>query len=213
MNKPNLCDRFRGYYPVIIDIETGGFNATTDAILEIAAVTVTYDNNGLLIPKETHSYHVKPFQGANLDPQAMAFTGIDPDHPFRFAKDELDVFKALFKAVRTAVKAHACQRAIMVAHNATFDMNFVNAAVARHNIKRNPFHAFSTIDTAALSAVFLGQTVLSIACDTAHISFDKKEAHSAIYDAEKTAELFCKLVNQWQAHGGWDGQKQCPALI
>jgi len=213
MTTPNISQRFRGYYPVVVDIETGGFNAKTDAILEIAAVTLTYDDRGLLIPKETHSYHVTPFQGANLDPQAMAFTGIDPDHPFRFAKEEDIVFKTLFKAIRNEVKAHNCQRAIMVAHNATFDMNFVNAAVERHHLKRNPFHPFSTIDTAALSAVFLGQTVLSIACNTAKISFDKNEAHSAIYDAEKTAELFCLLTNQWQHHGGWNIEKQCPILL
>jgi len=39
MTQPSslLAQRFRGYYPVVIDVETAGFNAKTDALLEIAA--------------------------------------------------------------------------------------------------------------------------------------------------------------------------------
>ena len=213
MSKTELSKRFRGYLPVVIDIETGGFNSQTDAILEIAAVFVDFDENNLLKPTETIAYHVLPFQGANLDPKAMAFTGIDPYHPFRFAKDELTVFQELFKAIRAQIKKTGCQRAVLVAHNTIFDMSFMQAAAERHQLKRNPFHPFSAIDTVALSAVFLGQTVLAKACDAAGIIFDKDEAHSAIYDAQRTAELFCKLTNQWQKHEGWDIIKQSPILV
>ena len=213
MTQACINKRFRGYLPVVVDIETGGFNASTDAILEISAVILQFNDKNLLSHKKTISYHIQPFPGANLDAQAMAFTGIDPDHPFRFAKPEDEAFKALFKEIRKEVKATNCQRAIMVAHNANFDINFVNAAVERNKLKRNPFHPFSTIDTAALSAIFLGQTVLAKACESAKLTFDKNEAHSALYDAEKTAELFCFLTNQWQKHNGWDIINQCPILV
>lgn len=204
--------RFRGYLPVVIDLETSGFDPQKNAILEIAAVTLQLDDDGLLKPKQTYAEHILPFANAHLDPSAMAFNGIDPFHPFRFAKEESVALTALLKQIRYEVKQAGCQRAVMVAHNAIFDMGFYTAAVARHRLKHNPFHPFTSIDTAALSAVFLGQTVLAKACAAANLSFNKEEAHSAIYDAERTAELFCFLINQWQKRGGWDIINQCPIL-
>ena len=88
---------------------------------------------------------------------------------------------------------------ILVAHNAAFDQQFLNRALVRTNVKRSPFHPFSFIDTASLAAVAFGHTVLSEACARAEISFDKDQAHSALYDAERTAELFCAVVNAWEA--------------
>lgn len=144
-----------------------------------------------------------PFEGSNIEEAALKFTGIDPWHPLRIARSEKDVFNDLFKSIRTSMKSNGCKRAILVAHNAHFDHGFINAAAARHDLKRNPFHPFSSFDTATLSGLAYGQTVLARACEAAGISFDNKEAHSAKYDAEKTAQLFCKIVNRWQAMGGW----------
>lgn len=201
---PNMEKRFRGYLPVIIDVETAGFNHETDALLEIAAVTVRMNEQGLLEPAETHAHHITPFAGANLEKEALEFTGIDPYHPFRFAVEEKVALSQVFKAIRKAMKAAKCQRAILVGHNPAFDLSFVKAASARCGIKRNPFHPFSTIDTASISALALGQTVLAKAVLAAKLEFDHSQAHSAIYDAQKTAELFCYIVNRWQQLGGWD---------
>ena len=44
-NKSLFAQRFRGYFPVVIDVETAGFNAQTDALLEIAATTLSLDEN------------------------------------------------------------------------------------------------------------------------------------------------------------------------
>jgi hypothetical protein len=85
-----MVNRFRGFLPVIIDVETGGFNAKTDALLEIAAVLVRFDADGLLRRDQTVRYHVKPFDGANMDPASLAVNGIVPDHPLRPAIDERD---------------------------------------------------------------------------------------------------------------------------
>ncbi|ODP97667.1 MULTISPECIES: ribonuclease T [Salinivibrio] len=202
---PNsLKARFRGYFPVVVDVETAGFNAQTDALLEICAVTLKMDEQGWLMPDKKLHFHVTPFEGANLEPAALEFTGIrDPYSPLRGAVDEGEALREIFKLIRKEQKAAECQRTIMVAHNANFDHSFVMAAAERAKLKRNPFHPFATFDTAALSGLALGQTVLAKACQTAQIPFDNKEAHSALYDTERTAELFCEIVNRWKRLGGW----------
>ena len=201
-----IAERFRSFLPVVIDVECGGFNAETDAILEIAAVILDFDGDQL-VPVNTHFYRVVPFPGANLEEAALKFTGIDPFHPLRIAYPEAEVFRDMFGHIRTAMKAATCKRAILVGHNAHFDHGFVRAAAQRHNLKRNPFHPFSSLDTASMSALCFGQTVLARACKAAAVSFNPDEAHSARYDAEKTAELFCYMINRWQALGGWPPQQ------
>ncbi len=191
--------RFRGYLPVVVDVETGGFDAQTDALLEIAAVILTMDAQGRLQPGPTVDCHVQPFAGANLDPKALAFNGIDPDHPFRGALPEREALDHVFRPIRQAVRDSGCKRAILVGHNAFFDLGFINAAVQRTAYKRNPFHPFSTFDTVTLAGLAYGQTVLARTLIAAGIDWDPDQAHSAIYDTAKTAELFCRIVNRWQA--------------
>lgn len=203
-NHQLFSTRFRGYFPVVIDVETAGFNAKTDALLEIAATTLAFDSEtGLFSLDETIHFNVDPFEGANLEKAALEFTGIDPTNPLRGAVDEKIALTAIFKLIRKKMKAADCQRAIMVAHNASFDLGFVNAATERCSIKRSPFHPFVSFDTTTLSGLALGQTVLAKACIAANIDFDNKEAHTALYDTEKTAELFCYITNKWQQLGGW----------
>ena len=192
-----IAKRFRGYLPVVVDVETAGFNPKRDALLEIAAVTLQVNQHSLWQPHETHFCHVIPFEGANLDKQALEFTGIDPYHPFRFAVPEANALQTIFKPIREAVKKHHCTRAILVGHNPSFDLSFINAAANRAEIKRNPFHPFSTFDTATLGGLAYGQTVLARAVQAAGFKWDSSQAHSAIYDAERTADLFCAVVNGW----------------
>ena len=198
-----ISTRFRGYLPIVVDIETGGFNPQTDAMLEIAASPVKMNSDGELYCDETFSYHIKPFEGSNIDSASLEFTGIDPYHPLCPHQEESLVLKDLFNRVRAEMKLVDCKRAILVAHNATFDQSFLNAAVERCAIKRNPFHPFSSFDTATLSGLALGQTVLAKACLSAKIEFSNDSAHSAAYDTRKTAELFCFIVNRWKELGGW----------
>jgi len=196
---PPIAKRFRGFLPVVVDVETAGFNPQTDALLEIAAVTLHMTETGRLERQQTHACHVQPFPGANLDPAALAFTGIDPHHPFRDALPEQVVLQRIFQPIRKAVRDSGCSRAILVGHNPWFDLAFINAAAQRTGIKRNPFHPFSAFDTATLGGLAFGQTVLARAAQAAGIPWDSNEAHSAIYDAEQTAELFCRVVNLWEA--------------
>ncbi|MDV7213040.1 RNAse T [Azotobacter beijerinckii] len=198
-----MAQRFRGYLPVVVDVETGGFNSATDALLEIAAITIGMDEQGFLFPEHSHFFRVEPFEGANIEAAALEFTGIKLDHPLRMAVGEDQALQEIFRSVRKAVKSNGCKRAILVGHNSSFDLAFLNAAVARCDIKRNPFHPFSSFDTATLAGLAYGQTVLAKACQSAGIAFDGREAHSARYDTEKTAELFCGIVNRWKEMGGW----------
>jgi len=154
------------------------------------------NDEGYLSPRETIRYHVKPFPGANLNPASLEVTGIDPFHPLRLAVDEEDALRGVFREVRKEVKEHACTRAVLVGHNAFFDLHFLNAAVERTGIKRNPFHPFSSFDTATLGGVALGQTVLGRAVVAAGFPWDESQAHSAAYDAEMTALLFCEIANR-----------------
>ncbi|MGD9152050.1 MAG: ribonuclease T [Gammaproteobacteria bacterium] len=197
-NKTAIAKRFRGFLPVVVDIETAGLNPETDAILEIAAVILDIDENNQIHPTETHFAHVLPFEDANLDQNALEFNGIDPYQPLRFAVSEQEALDILCKPIRAAMKNTGCYKAVLVGHNPTFDITFLQAAMKRTNYKNNPFHAFTTLDTATLAALAYEHTVLAVAAKRAKIEFEVQQAHSALYDATKTAELFCKIVNQWQ---------------
>jgi ribonuclease T len=193
-----INQRFRGFLPVVVDVETGGFNPRTDALLDIAAVLLKFDDAGWLRRGETHRFHVLPFPEANIEAASLEVNRIDPHHPLRPAIPERDALQRVFREVRQEMRDTECTRAILVGHNAHFDLSFVNEAVARAGIKRNPFHPFSVFDTATLGGVAFGQTVLARAADAAGLGWDADAAHSAAYDAEQTADLFCEIVNRFR---------------
>lgn len=144
--------------------------------------------------------HLHPFEGARLDRRSLDFTGIDPFNPMRMAiaEDEKMALKRIFKRLTEIRREQGCTHCILVGHNAHFDLGFLQAAVARTGTKnQTPFHSFSVLDTVTLGAIAYGQTVLARACRAANIEFDGKEAHSALYDTQKTAELFCHILNSW----------------
>ena len=193
-----INDRFRGYLPVVVDLETGGFNEKTDALLEIAAVLIRVEDDNKLVTSTAVTTHVTPFDGANIEEKSLQINGIDPWHPLRAARSEIDALKYIFNPIRQEVKDTGCTRAILVGHNAFFDLKFLNAAVERCGAKRNPFHPFSCLDTVTLGGMAFGQTVLSRAADKAGLGWNTAEAHSAIYDTRQTAELFCSVINRWE---------------
>lgn len=194
-----LAKRFRNLLPIVIDLETSGLNPQTNAILEIAAVTLKLDETGKLRPDKTHAYQVEPFVGARMDPEALELTKIDPTYPLRYAIPERQALHRLFRITQELLAETQCQRAVLVGHNAWFDLSFMQAAIKRCQLDDNPFHSFTTFDTATLAGVFFGETVLARAVRAAKIPFDVNQAHSAIYDAERTAELFCYIVNRMRA--------------
>lgn len=196
LTRPRMVNRFRGFLPVVVDVETAGFNPRTDALLEIAAVILRMDNDGKLYPASTHSCHVEPFPGANLNKESLAFTGIDPYHPLRIALPERAALDKVFPPLHDEINDTGCSRAVLVGHNPFFDLGFIKAAVERTRYKKNPFHDFTTFDTATLGGLAYGQTVLARAAQAAGLAWDNSQAHSAVYDAQRTAELFCTIVNE-----------------
>lgn len=202
-NVPVIGQRFRGFLPVVVDVETAGFNAQTDALLEIACIPIVYNDEGIFVPGEAIHAHINPFEGANLDRRSLDFIGIDPFNPLRMAiaEDEKSALKRIFKSLTEVRRQQKCSHAVLVGHNAHFDLGFLRAAIDRTGTKnQNPFHSFSVFDTVTLSAVMFGQTVLAKSCIQAGIEFDGNEAHSALYDTEKTAELFCYILNKLAPH-------------
>lgn len=194
----DIASRFRGFLPVVIDVESAGLNPATDALLELAAITLKMEEDGSLVVDNTYHYHILPFEGANLDAEALAFNKIQPYHPLRFAVDEKEALTDLFTHIRQECLLKKCQRGVVVGHNAWFDLHFLNAAIARSKFNNPPFHRFTSFDTATLSALVYGQTVLSKALEAAGIEFNSEEAHSALYDTQATAALFCKIVETWR---------------
>lgn len=195
MSQP-IASRFRGFLPVVVDLETGGFDAEQHALLELAAVVLDIDEHGKLYKKHTIHSHIKPFAGAKIDPEALKVNGIQPNHPLRIAKEEKQALEELFAALKKQLKESHCSRAIMVAHNAMFDMGFLHAAIQRNQLKSSPFHSFSAFDTVTLGGVMTGQTVLARIAEACGFIYDTKQAHGAKYDAELTADIFCQLVNR-----------------
>jgi len=200
---PRIADRFRGFLPVVVDVETGGFDAKKDALLEIAACIVRMDDFGRLFLAETVSVNVEPFDGANIDPKSLEITGIQVDNPLRNALPEKEALSQISQPVRKELKATGCQRAILVGHNSFFDLSFLNSAIDRTGFKRSPFHPFSSFDTATLAGLAFGQTVLARSVQAAGLEWNESQAHSAIYDAERTAGLFCSIVNRWKILTGF----------
>lgn len=195
-----ISQRFRHYLPVVVDVETAGFNPKTDALLEIACIPILMDDDGKFYAGEAVNAHLEPFAGANLEKRALEFTGIRVDSPLRkaIAEDEKTAMKRIFKHLKTVRQQNQCTKCILVGHNAHFDLNFLNAMVERtHTKNQNPFHQFSVLDTVTLSALAFGQTVLAKSCRVAGIEFSNSEAHSALYDTQKTAELFCHILNNY----------------
>jgi ribonuclease T len=208
-----MAQRFRGYLPVVVDVETGGFECERHALLEIAIATIEMDDEGRVSPAPVVSTHVTPFAGSAIDPRSLEVTGIDIDHPFRAALGERDALNHVFQPIRQALKKYGCQRAVLVGHNASFDLGFVNAAVRRCAHKRNPFHPFSSFDTVTLAGLAFGQTVLSRAVQAAGLEWNGSEAHSAVYDTERTAQLFCAIINRWRDLSLHIGDTESPPSI
>lgn len=193
-----MKERFRGYLPVVVDVETGGLDELKNPLLEIAVVTIGLTDEGRFVPNVEKSTHVTAFEGAEFNQRSLELNGIDPDNPLRAARSENEALSYVFQPVRQAVRDAGCTRAILVGHNAAFDLKFLNAAVERCGVKRNPFHPFSCFDTVTMAGLALGQTVLAKSCEAAGLEWDSSEAHSAVYDTRMTAELFCYVVNEWE---------------
>ena len=191
-----LKERFRKFLPVVVDLETGGFDSKKNAILEIAIQLIDEEDSRLVLG-EPHRFHIEPFENLIVDKNALEFLKLDLNHPLRVAVEERFALQETFKIINKQKNKYECSRAILVGHNAFFDHSFLLEACLRNNIKKSPFHPFSLIDTVSLGVLATKQTVLARICNELDISYDNEEAHSAAYDAMVTAQVFCKIINNF----------------
>ena len=146
---------------------------------------------------ESIRFHIEPFEGLNVDKDALEFLKLDLKHPLRSAVEEKFALNEIFKIINIQKSKYECSRAILVGHNAFFDHSFLLEACIRNNVKKSPFHPFSLIDTVSLGVLATKQTVLARICKELEIPYDNEEAHSAAYDAMVTAQVFCKIINEF----------------
>jgi ribonuclease T len=191
-----LKERFRKFLPVVVDLETGGFDSKKNAILEIAIQLIDEEDSRIVLG-ESHRFHIEPFENLIVDKDALEFLKLDLNHPLRVAVEERFALQEIFKIINKQKNKYECSRAILVGHNAFFDHSFLLEACLRNNIKKSPFHPFSLIDTVSLGVLATKQTVLARICNELDISYDNEEAHSAAYDAMVTAQVFCKIINNF----------------
>ena len=128
-----MKEKFRKFLPVVVDLETGGFDPFSDALLEIAITLIDYEKEFSV--GETHRHHIIPFEGLNISKESLEFTGIDLNHPLRNAVNEKEALKDLFNIINKHKNKYECSRAILVGHNAHFDLGFLNESIKRNNIK------------------------------------------------------------------------------
>ena len=93
--------KFRKYLPVVVDLETGGFTPSSDAILEIAITLINYDREFSV--GETHRFHIDPFPGLKIHQDALEFTKINLEHPLRNAVSEQEALQSIFKIINQTI--------------------------------------------------------------------------------------------------------------
>ncbi|WP_369824892.1 PolC-type DNA polymerase III [Sporosarcina sp. P13] len=167
---------------VVFDVETTGLSAVYDTIIELAAVRV---RNGEIIDRfERFANPHHPLSSVTTN-----LTGITDD----MVKDAPEVSEVMEEFVEFIGDA------VLIAHNASFDMGFFYASCKRAKID---VPAYPVIDTLELSR-FLYPELRNHRLNTLAKKFDIEltQHHRAIYDTEATAYLFLRLLTDAQEKG------------
>lgn len=197
--KQLMEERFDGYYPIVIDIETGGLDKNSHPILQIGAVALSFNKEGKMIPYSECKINLHPTRDTTCHPHSLAIHGINPYDLQRKAVAPALALTALCKFVRQAQRAHGCRRSLIVGHNVSFDAQFIHTYIEKYKVKRSPFHPFVNFDTTSIAGLLTGSTKLLEAVQRLGITYDSEQAHDALYDAYITAQLFCKSTNLLQS--------------
>ncbi len=226
MASPDLASRrFRGFLPVVIDVETGGFHlAAPTRCWRSPPSSSRWTTPAGCAAARRMRFTCKPFEGARLDPVSLEVNGIDPWHPLRPAIDEADALQRLFREIRTAIRAHALPA--RHSRRATTRPSIWASSTRRSSAPASSAIRFirsraSTPRRSAASA--LGQTVLRARRAAGGHRMGSAAARTrAAYDAERTADLFCHICNlharelrarRGKARARWAGRMARPAPL
>ena len=169
---------------VVFDIETTGFSAVNDRIIEIGAVKV---ENGEIVDR--YSTFVNPERPIPFEIEKL--TGIN---------DGMVVDAAVIEDILPEFLAFS-EDCIMVAHNAEFDMSFIKENCRRMNLLRK----FTVVDTLAMARSMLPD-LKNYKLDTVveAVGGTLENHHRAVEDAESTADIFVKFVARLKGMGVTD---------
>ncbi|HLR72170.1 MAG TPA: PolC-type DNA polymerase III, partial [Pseudogracilibacillus sp.] len=162
---------------VVFDVETTGLSSAFDVIIEIAGVKL---KNGEVI--DQFESFANPHQ--KLSDKITSITGITDDMLVG-APDVDDVLQQFHDWVGDS---------ILVAHNATFDIGFLNQGYAKINVPKIINPIIDTLELARFLLPNLGNHRLNTLCK--YFDVELTQHHRAIYDAEATGYLFWKLVER-----------------
>ncbi len=160
---------------VVFDIETTGFSPVNNRIIEIGAVKVS---------------------GGGISDRFSSFVNPDVPIPFEIEKltginDSMVMGAPFIEEVLPEFLAF-CKDAVLVAHNANFDMSFIKENALRQNIRRQ----FTYVDTVGIARILLphqAKHTLDAVAKTMGVSLENH--HRAVDDAEATAEIFVKFIS------------------
>ncbi len=160
---------------VVFDVETTGLNANVDEVIEIAAVKI---KDG----KVLDSYHSYVYTDKEITPFIRNLTGI--------SQKDVENAPNMESVLNQFIKFS--EGAVLSAHNAGFDMSFIDMASNKLGIDYDP----SCVDTLALSRALLVQFKtfkLSTLCKKLHIPLNNH--HTALADSTATAKLLIHLMD------------------
>jgi len=177
--------RLRDLCFVVFDTETTGLSPETDAVVQLGAVRII---NGRVVEGETLNTYVNP--GRSIPPAATRIHQVT-DADVADAPDFIVVGRRFHAFTR---------RAVLVAHNAPFDIAFLRRSEMRMGVEwDNPI-----LDTVLLSAIVFGVTEqhsLDALCERLDIPMPPDMRHTALGDARATAEALVKLIGLLEARG------------
>lgn len=171
---------------VIFDLETTGLSNRLDEIIEFGAVKMkdreVIDRKQLFVnPKRSIPAHISSLTHINQ-------SDVDAAKPIE------DVFDDLKQWIGDAV---------LVAHNATFDVGFMNAAARKLG---KPEFSNPVIDTLPLAHAMLDlkRYRLGNVCRHYGVKYDGEGAHRADYDAEVLSQVLCHMLNAYKSDATLD---------
>lgn len=164
---------------IIFDTETTGLNCEQERIVEIGCVELIHRE----LTGNTFHYYINPEK--EISPEVVKIHGITNEK----VKDA-PLFKDIAEEFLTFIEG-----ATLVAHNAVFDMGFINSELQR--MGKDPLDTVLVIDTLKLTRQKFPRqkNTLDALCQRYKIDLSARELHGALLDSQLLAEVYLKLLD------------------